>query len=286
MIQVERATPADFERVLPLLREFNNLRITPDRWRAIFHYSWPCEDDTRGFLLLDDERVVGFFGAILFEREIEGRLEKFANLTSWITLPEYRNHALLLFKAVASIEGRTLTCATPRKALLPLYLRFGFCELDSRLRILYPLPAFNSPLAWLRFRATSNPEKIRRLLNETDRAIFDHHRKHPCGQMLIHNRHEYCHIVFSRTKGRRFHFAQVHHISNLPVFLENLDRVRLRLALGAHAFFVMIDSRLLPEVTPKHSRLVDLGFSQVFKSAHLKPEQIDGLYTESILLNL
>ncbi len=286
MIRIERATPGDFERVLPLLERFNNLRITPERWRSLFHYSWPCDDETRGFILLDEERVVGYFGVILSERTIAGRTEKFANLTSWITLPEYRNHSLKLFKAVATMEGRTITCVSPSKEVLPLYLKFGFRELESKAGILYPLPSPSAPSAWFGYAATTNPAKIRARLDAPDRAIFDHHRPHPCGHLLIHNKQEYCYAVFTRTMGLRYHFAKVHYISNPPVFVRNLDRARLHLGLAAKALLVMIESRLLPQDGFTFNRVTPLAHPQVYKSDHLTPAQIDGLYTEGILLDL
>lgn len=286
MIHVERATPDDFERVLPVLEGFNNPRITREQWRSLFHYSWPCEDDTRGFILLDGDQAVGFFGVILYEREIAGRIEKFVNLTSWITLPEYRNHSLKLFQAAASIEGRTLLCLTPRKETLPLYLRFGFQVLKTKLCVLLPLPSFSAPGAWLRYDATTDPRRIRGRLREGDRAIFDHHNLPHCHHLLIDDRHDYCHVVFTRTKGKRFHFARVHHISNPEIFVANLDRVRLLLGLGARAFFVMIDSHMLPPGRLKWSRVAEPGILPVFKSATVAPEQIDNLYTEAILLDL
>lgn len=285
MIRLERATPGDFERVLPLLLEgFKNPRITREHWRSLFHYSWPCEDDTRGFMLVDGERVVGFFGAILYDRDIAGRIEKFANLTSWIVLPECRNHSLTLFHEAVSIAGRTLLCLTPRKETLPLYLRSGFQELSTKLCILYPFPSFASRGARLRYRSTTNPAHIRARLDEKDRAIFEHHNLPQCGQLLIYNAREYCHVIFTRTKGRRFHFARVHHISNPAIFAANIDRVRFRLA--AWAPFVMIDTHVLPQGKIQWSRIADPGILPVFKSLTVAPEYIDNLYTEAILLDL
>jgi hypothetical protein len=286
MIRVERATPDDFERVLPLLEGFNNPRITREQWRSLFHYPWPCDDDTRGFTLLDGERPVGFFGVILYEREIGGTIEKFGNLSSWITLPEYRNHSLKLFQAAVSIEGRTLLCLTPRIEILPLYLRSGFQKLERKLCILHPLPSFSAPLSWLRYRSTTSPARIRRRLAGNDIAIFEHHNLPHCRHLLIHNAEAYCHIVFTRTKGNRFHFARVHHISNPEIFIANLDRVRLRLGLSARALFVMIDTHLLPPVKLQGSRVVEARITPVFKSERLTPGQIDNLYTEDILLDL
>jgi hypothetical protein len=92
MIRVEIATPESFESVLPLFDVFRNPPIPSEQWRRLFHYSWPCEEDMRGFVLKHDNRVVGFFGTILYDRVIDGRVEKFANLTSWVTLPESLPH--------------------------------------------------------------------------------------------------------------------------------------------------------------------------------------------------
>jgi hypothetical protein len=287
MSQLERATPADFERVYPLLERFNNPAITREMWRGLFDYTWPCADDTRGFMLVDEGRVVGFFAAILSERRIDGRLEKFANLSSWITLPEYRAHALMLLQACSSLEGRTIFCLSPRKDLLPIYQRFGYSELETGALILYPIPGFENPGTWLRFRSTTDTRKIAKLLSDEDRAILEHHLPHPCRHLLIYDGAEYCHIVFNRTKGRRFHFANVHHIGNVLLFLKALDVVRWRLALAAGAPFVMIESRFLPEsFSPRFSRRISFAATQVYKSETLKPSQIDGLYTETILLGL
>jgi hypothetical protein len=281
MIRIERARPGDFERVLPLLERFENPRITREHWRSLFQYPWPCPDDTRGRVVWDGGRAVGFIGVILYSRLIAGRIEEFANLTSWITLPEYRNYSLSLFKEAVSIEGRTLLCLTPRQETLPLYFRFGFQELKRKLLVLYPLPG----VLW-RCRATMDPVRIAERLEGNDREVFEHHNLPQCRHLLIHDRREYCHVVFTRTKGRRFHFARVHHISNPRFFLENLDGVRWRLMAGARAPLIMIDSHLLPPGKIKASRTVEPGIPTVFKSATLGPEQIDNLYTEAILLDL
>ena len=101
--------------------------------------------------LRDGDRVVGFIGTIWSVREIGGKTERFCNLSSWITLPEYRNHSLQLFKAVMELRDCTITCHTPAGPLYPLYRRFGFSDLETKLRIIRPLPAWQ-PFAQRRER--------------------------------------------------------------------------------------------------------------------------------------
>lgn len=278
MIRVERATPSDFESVLPLLERFNNPAITREQWRTLFFPPWPCDDDLRGYVLREDERTTGFFGVIPSEREIDGRRERFANLTSWVTLPEYRNHALRLFQAVATLEDRTLTCMTPLTATYPFYRRFGFQDLETKLRILLPVPSLRA----LRYRARN----IARHAAGAAREIFESHRSAPCKHLLIERGGRQCLVTFSRTKGRRRHFARVHGFTDREVFIDALESLRWRLMLAARAPLVMIESRWLGGVVPPWSRAAGVGQIPVFKSATLRAEQIDNLYSEMVLLPL
>lgn len=288
MIRVREALPDDFEAVHPLLLRFENPAITTDHWRRMFQYPWPCESQTRGFMLMDDERVVGFFGAIHSERLVAGHgMQRFANLTSWITLPEYRNHSLRLFQAAVSIPGRTLTCSSPVPSTLPLYLRFGFSELESQLRILLPVPVGCPSLSRIGWSVTWNPQRMEALLSEADRQIFRHHQDAPCRQLLVYRRsnpERYCHIVLTRTKGRRFSFAQVLHLSDRAIFLEQIDLIKWGLFRTEGTLFTMIEHRLLGDVHIPWSRVVGLGRKQVVKSDTLKPSEISHLYSEHTIL--
>jgi len=286
MIRVEIATAGDCEEVLPLFEGFRNPKITEEQWRSLFHYTWPAPTDARGFILRDGKRAVGFFGTVWSERTVDGRIERICNLSSWITLPEYRNHSLLLFKEVAALRDCTITCHSPAPQLYPLYKRFGFRDLETKLRILLPRPAWQGVGTWLGDRALSDPDEIAPLLNESDRAILEAHRIHRCGHLLLLGNTDACYLIFTKTKGKRFHFAHVHYLSNGTVFARNLDRVRLHLLLSTGTPLVMIDARLVAELKFPHSREVALGVPHIFRSETLAPEQVDNLYSELILLGL
>jgi hypothetical protein len=286
MIRVEIATPESFEEVLPLFDVFRNPPIPAERWRRLFHYSWPCEERMRGFVLRDGERVVGFFGTILYERTIEGRVEKFANLTSWVTLPEYRSHSLRLFEAVVSIKDRTLTCHTAIPTIYPLYLRFGFKNLETKWIVLLPVPAPWWPHRWFRGRITTNPDVIATQLRGVQREFFVHLRSADCEQMLITYRGAVCHVVYTRTKGRRYHFSRIHHVSNREIFSACLGHIRWRMALANRTLLLAMDERLYEGERPRLSRETNLAQVAVYRSETLRPEQIDNLYSEVTLLGL
>jgi len=286
MIQVDIATPESFEAVLPLFDVFRNPPIPPEHWRRLFHYSWPCEDRMRGFVLKDGGRVVGFFGTILYEREIDGRVEKFANLTSWVTLPEFRNHSLRLFQAVMGIEDRTLTCHTAIPTIDPLYRRFGFENLETKWIVLLPLPSAWRPAGWFRGRITTNPEVIATQLRGVSREFFVHLRSADCRQMLVTWRGARCHLVFTHTKGRRAHFSRIHYVSDREVFRACLDHIRWRMALKNRTVLLAIDGRLFDGPLPVYSRETHLAQVALYRSKTLRPEQIDNLYSEVTLLGL
>jgi len=286
MIHVEIATEEMFDGIYPLLELFNNPRTTREQWKSLFAYTWPTEEKTRGFVLMDGERIVGFQGATFSERTIGGRKERFCNLNTWIVLPEYRPHSLLLFERAADIQGATLTALTPGKTFDKLYRMFGFQPLDDALRILFPVPSFRHLGSLLAFRATTNPKKIAGRLDPEDRNLFQHHLPHQCRHLLVYGGSEYCYVIFTRMKGRRFWFANVHYISNKALFLRDLDRIRLRLCLAARAPLVMVPSRFLGNQPIPRSKTAALPNPKLYRSATVAPAEIDNLYTEMILLDI
>src|SRR5882672_8108148 len=97
-VTIERATSIDFDRVYPLLLDFNNSRIAQDKWRQIFNTNWNSPENYCGLLLLQGGRVEGYLGLLFSARMIKGRTEKFCNMTSWIVREGCRSQSLLLFE--------------------------------------------------------------------------------------------------------------------------------------------------------------------------------------------
>ena len=64
-------------------------------------------------MLRDGQRVVGTLLALYSERLVEGRLERFCNLTSWCVLPDYRSRSISLLTALLRQHGYHFTVLTP-----------------------------------------------------------------------------------------------------------------------------------------------------------------------------
>jgi hypothetical protein len=285
MIRVEPATAAMFADVAPLLDKFDNPKITHGQWRSLFDYPWSCAESSRGFVLRDETQCVGFLGTIWSEREIGGRRERLCNLTSWITLPGYRNHSLLLLKPVLALRDCTITCHSPAPHLYPLYKKFGFSDLETHLRVILPWPSL-PPRLGLGARVFTDPAHIAPRLDEAERRILEAHRVPGCGHLLIEARHGSCYLVFTRTRGRRHYFSHFHYIGAPSIFVRFLDRVKLHLLAVNRTLLIMLDARLAAGLDLPHSRLAPLAVPHVFRSSSLAPEQIDNLYSELILLGL
>jgi len=64
-------------------------------------------------MLRDGQRVVGTLLALYSERLVEGRLERFCNLTSRCVLPDYRSRSISLLTALLRQHGYHFTALTP-----------------------------------------------------------------------------------------------------------------------------------------------------------------------------
>jgi hypothetical protein len=69
---VREARGDDFERVYPLLLEFKNSHLSKEHWRQLFVDHSGLQNDHFGWVLVDDDNVVGFVSTILSERTIRG----------------------------------------------------------------------------------------------------------------------------------------------------------------------------------------------------------------------
>ena len=81
MIRVEKIHCSDFKDARDALINFWG-KGSETKWRRIFDYRWERDKDYCGLTLKVADRTVGFIGLIFSRRRINGRVEKFCNLTS------------------------------------------------------------------------------------------------------------------------------------------------------------------------------------------------------------
>ena len=282
---IETVGAGAFEEVYPLLQNFqtNNPQITRERWQRLFDYTWPVDEPTRALILRAGTRPVGIVCTLFSDRVIAGRLERRCNVNSWFVEPPYRAHSLALLAAALSVPCDTMTALTPMRAHLPFYEQMGLQPLESSLRILLPQPT--APLR-SGFRATRDPARIAELLEGSERELFLQHRAQMCQHLLIYGKSARCSIAFTRTSGRRVSFSHIHHIGHLDLFLAALNLVKFELYRANRTFFTMIEERFLRGQKIAASRPASLKAPRLFRSARLRPEQIDNLHSEMVVLGV
>ena len=274
-----------FEAVYPLLKNFqtNNPQITRERWERLFAYTWPVEEPARALVLRHGDRFTGIVCTMFSDRLIGGRRERRCNVNSWYVEPAYRAQSLELMAAALSVPCDTMTALTPMRVHLPFYEQMGLQPLESGLRILLPVPT--APLT-SGFRATRDPQRIAGLLDGEELTAFEQHRAQMCQHLLIYGKSARCYIAFTRTSGRRVSFSHVHHIGHLDLFLAALNLVKFELYRANATLFTMIEERFLRGHILPFSRPAGLKAPRLFRSARLRPEQIDNLHSEMVVLGV
>jgi hypothetical protein len=257
MITVQNATPAMFDDVHALLREFHNPSMGKEDWRRmLFQYPWPAEDDNRGYVLLDGARVVGFLGTIFSTRELHGRKERFCNLSSWIVLEPYRARSLSLLMPIIRLGSHTIVSAT--------------LATRSELRSLR------------RATMTTDDGEVRAELTGESRRCFDDHRGSIGASILLRRDGQTCWATATLKRRSGLRFAFIQHLSHPELFWECLPLAKLGFLKALRAPALAVDARFAAGHHVPFSLSWRLTTPRLYRPARedIRPEQVDGLYSE------
>lgn len=291
MAVMRKVVEADFERVYPLLLKFQNPKLTRECFRRLFVDHAGSGEGYHGFLVEEAGQVAGYIGCIFSHRRIRGQVHRICNMTSWIVDERFRGHGhgLALFREVLGLEDMTITALTPTAASAEVCRhRFGMTEFDASQRIILPLPASGGG-AW-RCRIHSDPEILEAALDkDAGKIVHDHAFPH-VHNFLIRTAMGDCHVVLNRSpksvrRGLQLPFARVHHISNVNVFLRALTRFRLEIPVRMGVVGLIVEDRYLAGAKIPFSFVRPEERTAFLKSSTLGPADIDGLYSEQLLLN-
>ena len=288
-MSIREAEAKDFEKVHALLQELTGVRrVTRDQWLQLFVDRTGLQHGKFGYVLVDDGDVVGFIATTFSEREVRGRKAVLCNMSNWIVKAEYRNQSFALLSKVLSEENVTITNLSPTPTVLEMSRKLDFTLLNKAERIIVPAPARPglSPC-----RVFVDPYDVARMVDrEQARIVRDHY--------LPYNRHALlrspdgdCYVMYNRSyktvrKGVRLPFARVHHVSDGAVFARYAARLVSTVVAAARVVAMIVEERWLRGESVWHS-FPRPGEARhgAFRSSTLTAEDIDGLYTERVLLN-
>ncbi len=287
--KVQNATPAMFEDIHRLFVGFDNPRMRKDDWRRmLFQYPWPAEGDTRGYVLFDGARAVGFIGTIFSTQELNGKQERICNLSSWIVAESHRSRWMELLSPIVGLRSHTVIGSTPSPLAHRLFTKLGYRVLEDRVLLLPPL-ATPRELAGLRGASvTTEVNEVRAGLSGEELRRFDDHRASSGAHILLRRDGRCCWAMATVMHLKHVRFAQVQHIGDRQLFWECLPLAKWGFlkALGAPALAVdarFAEGRRVPFVVTWQ-----LSQRRLYRPLHdgIGPALVDGLYSELIGLRM
>lgn len=249
-------------------------------WVTGLKTHWRGVRPNYGFLLRDNDKVVGGIGAIYVERYIRGKNESFCNITSWCVLDSYRKFSMQLAIKVVSQPGYHFTDFSPTKVVAGALQFLNFKSLDESVAVIPNLPV--SPFGG---RVIVDPQQIERHLSGQIAEVWKDHAGFPwLKHLIVGGPKKWCHVIYKPRQFKGLGCAQIIYVSDGALFRQHLR------CLGWHFFWhgiftTHIESRML--ATLPWLAAIRTGFNpKQFLSKTLAPSDIDYLYSETVALDL
>lgn len=266
-------------RIAQFLETNTSSGLPAETWRRTFRLNRAFPRPNNGFMLVDDNRVVGSYIAYYSTRAIDGRTEAFCNLASWCVLPEYRFHGFRLLRALLDQDGYHFLDFSPSGTVIPLNERLGFTHLDERTVMIPTLPWPHRPGS-----VSSDPAVLQEVLTARDADLYRDHRDAAAAHhVVLREGNESCYVVFrlDRRKNLPRVFATILHIGDPELFRRQYRALGSHLLLRHRALVMLLELRLVRE-RPKASITLSTPRRKMMRSSTLRPEQIDYFYSELV----
>jgi hypothetical protein len=282
-VRVAQITSEDVRQVATFLNAQLNARVSVDDWADAIAVPWEVESPNAGFMLLDDDEVVGVQLAFYSERTIDGRCERFCNLGAWCVLAAYRFHGLRLLRSALSQEGYHFTDLSPSGSVIGINERLSFRFLDTTTALVPNLPWPSRPGRDL---ISSDPELIERTLTGRHLELYrDHVAAGAARHLVLIRRDEWCYVVIRTDRRKNFAlFASVLHVSNPTLFRAMARPFSRHLLIHHHALATLAEERVVG-CRPRPSFVLRSPRRKMFRSLSLAPAQIDYLYSELVCVS-
>ena len=292
MIKVEKARLKHFEAVYRIVARLDSRYNSKSDWKRLFIDHFNSGETYYGYILLDNDEVVGFLGLIFAKRKIDGLETNFCNITSWIVEREYRSQSLSLLKPVLRLKDYIITTFTGSKTVSIILNTLKFKGLGDDLFIIVPLLTLSTFRVFNgRTRILFN-RKTKRYLNVEEKRLYSDHSfpGSKCIHILFKESFDTCYIIAKRPVWKGIPFLQIHYISNVELFAKCIDALRVIAPLRFRVVSIMVDKRFLKGEKIRGAINYKLKSPRYYKSNLTNPtedlDNIDHLYSEFMLLNI
>jgi hypothetical protein len=277
-VDLSPITSEDLSSVADFLHAHLDGRLSPEQWAAALTPSWAAPQPNHGFMLRDGERVVGAYLAFYSDRLIDARRERFCNLSAWCVLDDYRSHSLRLLRAMLAQKDVHFTDFSPSGRVVRVNERMRFAHLDTTTAVVpnLPVPPFARGV-----RVISRPEEIERALTGADLAIYRDHRRAPAARhVVVVVDGAPCYVMFRRVRRKRLPlFASILHVGDVEVFRRAAPFAFGHMLLRHGIPVTLAETRVVGH-RPRWTLAERPNRRKMYRSATLRPDQIDYLYSE------
>lgn len=277
-VEVEPITDADIRAVGDFLGREMASRVTAADWRRAMSPPWNVEQPNHGYLLRDNERVVGAYLAFYSERVIDGRLRRICNLGTWCVVDEHRASGLRMMRSLLRQPGYTFTDLSPSGPVVALNSRFGFASLDTTTALVPNMPW---PVRSKGVRIVDSPTEIDGLLSGRDHTIYRDHAATTAHHVVLAKGGRRCYVMFRRYWDRHKRLplvASILYVGDPDLFRDCAPHFYRYLLLRRGIPATLAEVRIVGH-GPARSVMVP-GRPKMYLSDHLEPAQIDDLYSE------
>ncbi|QRY48442.1 hypothetical protein JVX93_05465 [Mycolicibacterium boenickei] len=274
-VELTPITDADLPAVADFLSANHNDHVP---WaQSCSAVPWKVTAPNRGFMLRDDERVVGTLLALYSDRLVAGRVERFCNMGSWCVLPAYRSRSISLLKALLEQEDYHFTVLSPDEGPQEILAWHKFRFIDTSAAFIPNLPW---PTVPGRTRISSDPADIENALEERELTLYrDHAQALAAHHLVLICDRECCYVLFREFRHRGVPlFAIILHVSNPALFHRAVVPLTRHLLVRHGLVATLAELRIIGR-RPRLS-LELANWPKMYRSASLEPGQIDYLYSE------
>ena len=260
-----------------LHREMNG---SLEDWKLLLCWPWKQQETDYGFALVrPNEGVVGVLVVIYSEQVIEGKVERFANLTHWCVKPAYRRESLRLIAAMNAQTELTLTAFSSRREVVKIMLRKGWSKLDDHL---YLIPNLGISYRARKTQVLTSFDEIIAIVDERHKRIMlDHGTDGPGRYVLVTDGSQWCLSVFKIEIRRGVAFSAPVYFSDRDLFRRWMPRFLSVYRSLSGCWATLCQPRLLPSRPIVAIRLVEPR-PHIFRSTSVAPANVTALYSDAV----
>lgn len=280
--RLRRAVHGDIDAICTLLHTHMNPDFPEARWKQLFATTWCHDNPDIGIVAVDGDDIVGFHGHVCSHRPLGVRRERFVNFTSWYIRKEYRGQGLgreMLAMATADPNTTYTVCSLSPKRV-DFFRTLGLDELETERLLWHRDGREVDNLDLIRdvdqMVLRANPQEVRVLNDHTGLAVTP---------VLVSTKCTQCLLLLSVAKKRGgVTYYDVLYRSNPGLFTERAGDIAQAL-LPPGDCVLAADRRFVEDDGPG-AEVEPLASPRFFKSARVRPADVDLAYSEIVLLGL